>query len=264
MLELQVQPVARVGVELGLELDAVPVDRVHVQVGEVALAQRDQVAAGAEVGLGLDGLAVAGDRRSRACRRARRSSTVYPSVVSTSVRSGSGAVVGVAVDGQVGRQRLVLAALEVGEDAVGARVGQRDLACSRCRPAASVGCRCWKPVPSRRTTIRCIRFSCSTSKSRTGPSAPSIVKRSVVARPRGSEVAASESRRPSSATARPRTASAACPPGRSPPWPGSRHHAPRGYRRARRRRRPGQARPRRRRRWRRRTRAPAAPRSRTA
>ena len=61
MLELQVQAVARVGVELGLELDAVPVERVHVQVGEIALAQRDQVAAGAQVGLGLDGRAVAGD-----------------------------------------------------------------------------------------------------------------------------------------------------------------------------------------------------------
>ena len=47
--------------ELGLELDAVALGRVDVQEGEIALAQRDQVAAGAEVGLGLDRLAAARD-----------------------------------------------------------------------------------------------------------------------------------------------------------------------------------------------------------
>ena len=56
MLELQVQAVARARLQVGLELDAVRLGRVHVQEREIALAQRDQVAAGAEVGLGLDRL----------------------------------------------------------------------------------------------------------------------------------------------------------------------------------------------------------------
>ena len=39
------------------------------------------------------------------------------------------------------------------------------------------GCTCWKPVVSRRTTIRCIRLSCSTSNAVTGaPSGPVIWK----------------------------------------------------------------------------------------
>ena len=38
---------------------------------------------------------------------------------------------------------------------------------TRSRRRAWVGCRCWKPVMSRRTTMKCMRLVCSTSKSRT-------------------------------------------------------------------------------------------------
>ena len=56
---------------------------------------------------------------------------------------------------------------EVGEHAVGARVGQRDAGPTSVPSARWVGCRCWKPVMSRRTTMKCMRLVCSTSKSRT-------------------------------------------------------------------------------------------------
>ena len=61
VLELEEQPVAAGGRELGLERDGRSPRRVDVQERQVALAQRDEVAAGAEVRLGRDRLAVAGD-----------------------------------------------------------------------------------------------------------------------------------------------------------------------------------------------------------
>jgi hypothetical protein len=63
VLELEEQPVAARGRERRRESDAV-VLRVHVQERQVALAQRDEVAAGAEVRLDLDRLAVARDREA--------------------------------------------------------------------------------------------------------------------------------------------------------------------------------------------------------
>ena len=112
---------------------------VHVQEREVALAQRDEVALGAQVVLDRDGLAVARDverelglarrpgsrpRSARpAGRRRRRSRTGAGSAcertVPSTVRS-SASVCGLAVD------------REVGEHAVGARVAQRH----RDRPGA--------------------------------------------------------------------------------------------------------------------------------
>ncbi len=62
-LELEEQAVAAGRRELGHEAQPVLV-RVDVQEGEVALAQRDEVALGAEVVVERDGRAVAGDRRT--------------------------------------------------------------------------------------------------------------------------------------------------------------------------------------------------------
>ena len=112
--------------ELGLELDAMVLGGVHVQEREIALAQRDQVAARAEVGLGLDRLAGARDREAQLGAMG-----VHLHRVPVGLRDGVGRgerrVVGIAVDGQVGRERVRLAAaLEVGEDAIRARVGERD------------------------------------------------------------------------------------------------------------------------------------------
>ena len=77
-LELQEQAVAAGGREVGRERhDAgrlVAVVRVDVQVGEVALAQRDQVAAGAEVRLEAgDRPAVAATAKSRSASSPARS-----------------------------------------------------------------------------------------------------------------------------------------------------------------------------------------------
>src|SRR5687768_15843147 len=68
VLELQEQPVAGLARELGREGDRRPAGlagRVDMEVGEVAFAQRDQMAAGAEVGLHLDWLARAADREAQ-------------------------------------------------------------------------------------------------------------------------------------------------------------------------------------------------------
>ncbi len=71
VLELEEQPVPPGGWELRRERHKVVVagaiaagvfGRVGSQEPEVPLAQRDQMAAGAEVGLGVDDLAVAADR----------------------------------------------------------------------------------------------------------------------------------------------------------------------------------------------------------
>ena len=59
VLELEEQPVAVGGRELGLEADRPPIGapgRMNVEEREVTLAESHEMAAGAEVGLGLDGL----------------------------------------------------------------------------------------------------------------------------------------------------------------------------------------------------------------
>ena len=74
-LELQKQAVAAGGRECRTELDGVCVGRVDVQKGEVAVAQGDEVPAGAEVGLGLDRCAVLGDGEAQLALLARASRT---------------------------------------------------------------------------------------------------------------------------------------------------------------------------------------------
>ena len=122
---------------------------------------------------------------------------------------GQRPVVGVAVHGQVGRQRLRLpAVLEVGEDTVGPASGSVSRTRQTPSPPSS-GCRCWKPCPSRRTTIRCMRFSCSTSKSRTGRPSEPTMRSSARPRVRAAARSAQHELRPPSETASPRTGSAA-------------------------------------------------------
>jgi hypothetical protein len=80
VLELQEQPVAALRRERRGEADRVVVRArvavavlggMHVQEGEIALAQGHQVAAGAEVGLGVHGSAVLGHREAQLALRAR-------------------------------------------------------------------------------------------------------------------------------------------------------------------------------------------------
>ena len=74
VLELEEQAVAALRGELGREADrgASPcVGGVGVEVAEVARAERDEVAAGAEVGLGADRLAVARDAEREVALAAR-------------------------------------------------------------------------------------------------------------------------------------------------------------------------------------------------
>ena len=186
---------------------------VDVQEGEVALAQRDEVAAGAQVGLDRDRPAVARDGEAQVglgagcgvavVRRTRRPSTVgarrgarqRPRAQPRRRRARSPAsVCGRAVDARSRRRR--------GRRRRRASVsGTVHVPSARC-----VGCRCWKPVMSRRTTIRCMRFVCSTSKSRTvRPRRSAIRKARSMRSPGARGRRASSSVRPPSLTARPRT-----------------------------------------------------------
>ena len=119
-----------------------------MQEREVALAQGDQVAAGAEVRLGADRLAVARDREAQIGLLARAGVAGVEAHVVAAVaqcgRRGRGQVleVGDAVDAQVARERLGLAVVrEVGEQAVGAGGVERAPARSSCRrrPARGAG-----------------------------------------------------------------------------------------------------------------------------
>ena len=132
MLELEEQAVAAGGGELDLEVGAVAA-RVDVQERHVALAERDEVAAGAEVGLGRDRLAVARDGEVQL-----RSGLVEPDVVAAvahrgGLRGGERLEVGAAVDPQVageGLRRVLVG--EVGEQPVRAGLVEAD----RGRPGA--------------------------------------------------------------------------------------------------------------------------------
>ena len=161
---------------------------VHVQEREVALAQRDEVALGAQVVLDGDGPAVAGDREAELGLL--RRPCVAPSVerdaqaVDVDALGGRGQRLGAhgAVDGEVVGERVAACSptREVGEHAVGARRRRSVTGTDQVPSARWVGCRCWKPVMSRRTTMRCMRLVCSTSKSRTvRPSRSTIRKASV-------------------------------------------------------------------------------------
>ncbi|CAM5707302.1 hypothetical protein SVIOM342S_09965 [Streptomyces violaceorubidus] len=109
--------------------------RVDVQVGEVAGAQGDEVAVGAEVGLEVvDGFAVAGHLQLQLARLAGAQGTGEFDLVAVgeggAVRSRQPRRFVAAGGGQVGAEGEVLRALdgrgEVGEDAVAARRGQVD------------------------------------------------------------------------------------------------------------------------------------------
>ena len=177
VLEVQEQPVAAGAGHLGAEHDVGPglglavagrAVGVHVQVGEVAVAQRDQVPVGAEVGLQVgDRLAVPADRQRQLDVLAGARSPVEGDAVA--VDRGGAARRRAARAGSRrrprGRRRGSAPSRpgrhEVGEDPPGAR---RQV--EAVRPGAvgvQHGWTCWKPVRSRRTTIRCSSFSCSTS-----------------------------------------------------------------------------------------------------
>jgi hypothetical protein len=73
-------------------------------------------------------------------------------------------------------------------------------------PSDMSGCRCWNPVRSRRTTIRCIRRSCSSSNDVIGwPSGPTIVNAKSTFSPAATSVDSASNRRSPSALAKPRT-----------------------------------------------------------
>ncbi len=99
--------------------------RVDVQEGEVALAQRDEVALGAEVVVQLDGRAVAGDLERELLTG--RETHVEPVRLGRGGRRGERLRASGAVDGQVRREGARLAGgREVGVHAVGAGVGEGD------------------------------------------------------------------------------------------------------------------------------------------
>ena len=217
MLELEEQPVAAGGGERRREARA-RAGGMHVEEGEVALAQRDQVAVRAEVRLGVDRLPVARDgelqlllgaradaRRRRARRRSRRRRCAPASPGRAGRRGRRGRR-------RAGRPRAS-SPRPPWEKSANTRyepASGRRIAADHSPAASCSGCRCWKPVRSRRATIRCMRLVCSTSKSRTvAPSASAIRKRRRSGRPRRSSGVSRTRRRPCSATARPRTGSGA-------------------------------------------------------
>ena len=74
-------------------------------------------------------------------------------------RGGEGLQVGGAVDAQVGGERARRPVVgEVGEQAVGAGVGELHAGRPGAVGGPGSGWRCWKPVRSRRATIRCMRL----------------------------------------------------------------------------------------------------------
>ena len=140
MPELQEEAIAARGGEGGGEADGVVVFRgVHVQEGQVALAQRHEVSTRPEIGLGVNGRAGLGDREAQPCLGA----GTHPAggqahrVAARGGRDGLGprqrAQVRAAVHLQVARERERLAVVrEVGEQPVGPAVVEAQ----RRRPCA--------------------------------------------------------------------------------------------------------------------------------
>jgi hypothetical protein len=142
VLEVKEEAIPARGRERGLEADRAAgavVVGVDVEEREVAVAQRDEVAVGAEVALDADGPAGLGDREAqlRVPAGARRAAVEADVVAAAGLgrrgRRGQRPQVGVAIDAQVaGERRRRALAHEVSEDAVGAGVAEAQ----RRRPRA--------------------------------------------------------------------------------------------------------------------------------
>ena len=197
---------------------------VDVQVAEVAVAQRDQVAVGAEVGL-----QVGRPARRRAAPSA--VSTVSPPAVQLPAegarRSRRRAASSRSLAERLGRERRRRPA-----GRRRARAARRRSAGSRRAPArrpaselerrrvhvaggaVEVGCTCWNPVRSRRTTMRCRSRSCCSSYAVTG-----VAVRSGDRERQGLPARRRAGRRPAAARSRPPRPRARRR--RGAPWPPS-------------------------------------------
>lgn len=189
-----------------LEGDVLFADRMHVKEREIAPPKCDEVTASSQVRLDLDSPALARyvEAQVAAAVRCDNRNDVTCNVGGRR-RLGQRFRPEVALDEDVRPERRW--------DPSGREVGERTPCASgrktrfvRQVPSSDMsGCRCWNPVRSRRTTIRCTRRSCSSSNDVTGwPSGPTMVNAKCTLSPAATIVGSASNRRPPSAVARPR------------------------------------------------------------